>query len=110
MKKPQDLKATMQAITGGASPAIAKIVVEAMKLAESARGAAQGLCQIAYSVQPGKRHGSGIISGRYVVPVVVRLCMQLWATGHMQPFQSGTYICNLLSCVLLAVCCREAPK
>lgn len=40
MKKPQDLKATMQAITGGASPEIAKIVVEAMKVSEAARGTA----------------------------------------------------------------------
>lgn len=42
MKKPQDLKATMQAITGGGSPAMAKIVVEAMKLTEASRGASAG--------------------------------------------------------------------
>lgn len=38
MTKPMDLKATMQAISGGGSPQMAKIVMTAMKLLDQSQG------------------------------------------------------------------------
>jgi hypothetical protein len=38
LSKPMDLKAAMQAISGGASPKMASIIISAMKQSEAANG------------------------------------------------------------------------
>jgi hypothetical protein len=38
LSKPMDLKAAMQAISGGASPQMASIIITAMKMSEAANG------------------------------------------------------------------------
>jgi hypothetical protein len=38
LSKPMDLKAAMQAISGGASPKMASIIINAMKMTEAAQG------------------------------------------------------------------------